>query len=172
MQEHRTLRFLFTTVAVLFLLSAQASTFQASDGQKLQALRKRLYTVTVDVTHAVNQSVEIGNYSVVNCLSLIHDQGQNVSTIAAGVSDLMVLSLLMKDSDDELQVLRALQTWLAVLTGSLPKARDIINRAMVQCSSSPSANAKGQALLNELSNWDDPIEQFSRTVNRAIPAKR
>jgi hypothetical protein len=78
----------------------------------------------------------------------------------------------MKDAFDELQVLRALHTWLTVLTAELPHARQIINGAMSLCSNSATANAKGQALLNVLSEWNEPIVSLSKTVAQAIEPRR
>jgi hypothetical protein len=126
----------------------------------------------VDVTQTIEQAREMKLYAIFDCLALIHDQVQGVADTTAAVGDLIALSILMKDSDDELLVLLTLRTWLTVLRAELPHARQIINGEMALCSTSATVNAKGQALLNVLSEWNDPVASLSRRVNQAVPPKR
>ena len=168
-------RSIATVIAIgvtLFVPSAQANTLQISDAQTLQSLRQKLYTVNADVTQAMNQILEVKNLPIFNCLALIHDQGQEVGTTGAAVGDLIALAVLMKDNDDELLVLRALRTWLTVLSNELPHAREVINGAMATCSVSATVNVKGQALLNGLSEWSNPVASLSTRVNQVVLPKR
>ena len=153
-------------VLALFATSAQASVLQLSDATTIHSLRKKLNTITVDVTQAMEGAMQTGNYNLFSCLSLIHDQGESVAMTAAGVGDLIALSLLMRDQFDEAKTLRALRTWLAVLSNDLPHARQIINGAMSLCSNSVIVNAKGQAFLNALSDWNEPVSSMARRVGQ------
>jgi hypothetical protein len=115
---------------------------------------------------------EARNYSLMDCLTLIHDRGESVGMTAAGVGDLIALAVVMKDPFDEAQVLRALRTWLTVLSNELPQARQIMYGAMSLCSNSATVNAKGQGLLNAPVEWNDPVSSLTKRVERAVqPAK-
>jgi hypothetical protein len=107
-----------------------------------------------------------------SCLALLHDQAQEVGMVAAGVGDLMALSIMMKDSEDEVRTLNGLRTWLTALSNQLLHAREIVNGTMSQCSNSATVNVKGQTLLNILSEWSDPVSVISKKVAQAAPPKR
>ena len=92
--------------------------------------------------------------------------------VAAGVGDLMALSIMMKDSEDELRTLSGLRTWLTALSNQLLHSREIINGTMSQCSNSATVNVKGQTLLNLLSEWSDPVALISKKVAQVVPPKR
>jgi hypothetical protein len=160
-----------TAAIALVTASAHGSTLQVADAQKVQTLRVKLQTATVDVTQAMDHASEIKNFSDHGCLVLLHGQAQEVGMVAAGVGDLMALSILMKDNDDEIRTLSALRTWLTALSNQLPHAREIINGTMSQCSNSATVNVKGQTLLNILSEWSDPVALLSKRVTQAAPAK-
>ena len=100
---------------------------------------------------------------------MIHEQAQSIGYTAAGAGDLIALSAVMKDASDEILVLRGLRTWLTALARELPHSRQIINSAMVLCSNSSVVNAKGQAVLNALADWDEPVALLSRRVARVVP---
>ena len=162
---------LVATAATILLVtaSAQASTLQFPDAQKVQALGAKLRTATVDVTQAMERASAMKNFDDQRCLGLLHDQVQEVALIAAAVGDFIALSILMKDSDDEIRTLSGLRTWLAALSNQLPHAREIINGAMSVCSNSATVNVKGQNLLNILSEWSDPVAMISKKVAQAVP---
>jgi hypothetical protein len=151
-------------VWVSLFIPVNASTLQVLDAHRFQLLRTKLHAATVDVSDAAAQAGNAQDYATVNCLITIHDQGNEIESTAAAIGDLIALSVLMKDSEDEGYVLRALRTWLVVLNVELPQARQIINGEMIQCSHSAVANTKGQALLNVLSEWNDPVAMLSRRV--------
>jgi hypothetical protein len=155
----------------LFVTPVQANTLLMTDAQRIQSLRAKLMTATFDVSQAMEHAVDLKNYSDHTCLGLLHDQGQSVGMTVAAVADLTALAILMKDNEDELRVLHALRTWLAVLTNELPQARQIINGTMSQCSSSATVNVKGQTLLNILSEWRDPVASLSRRVLQVAPPR-
>ena len=74
----------------------------------------------------------------------------------------------MKDSSDELYVLRSLKTWLKLLTNDLLHSRQMINGMMALCPRSATANVKSQVLLNKLSEWYDPVASIVERVERAV----
>jgi hypothetical protein len=78
---------------LLVTASAQASTLQFPDVQKVQALRGKLQTATVDVTQAMEQASAMKNYEDQRCLGLLHDQTQEAALITAAVGDFMALSI-------------------------------------------------------------------------------
>jgi hypothetical protein len=165
----KTLSTIIAMTIALFVAPVQANTLQLADAQRIQSLRIKLLTATTDVSQAMEHAADLKNYSDHRCLGLLHDQAQSLGLTVAAVADLIALDGLMKDSEDELRVLHALRTWLAVLTNELPQARQIINGAMSLCSSSATVNVKGQALLNNLSEWRDPVASLSRRVLQAAP---
>jgi hypothetical protein len=154
---------------LLVTASAQASTLQFPDVQKVKALRSKLQTSNVDVTQAMERASAMNNYDDQRCLGLLHDQAYETGLIAAGVGELMSLSILMKDSDDEIRTLVGLQEWLTMLSNQLRHSREIINGAMSVCSNSATVNVKGQNLLNFLSEWSDPVAAISKKVAQAVP---
>jgi hypothetical protein len=160
------------TAIMLVTVSAQASTLQFADAQRVQALRGKLLTASVDVTQAMEHALDMKNFADHSCLALLHDQAQEVGMVAAGVGDFMALSIMMKDSDDEIRTLSGLRTWLTALSNQLLHAREIINGTMSQCSNSATVNVKGQTLLNILSEWSDPVAVISKKVAQAVPPKR
>jgi hypothetical protein len=123
---------LAATAATILLVTAtaQASTFQFPDAQRVQALRVKLQTANVDVTQAMEHATAMKNFDDQRCLGLVHDQAQEVWMVAAGVGDFLSLSILMKDSDDEVRTLVGMQTWVTALANQLRHARKIINGAM------------------------------------------
>ena len=90
-----------------------------------------------------------------------------MESILAGVDDLTALSLLMKNSADEINVLKELLTWLVMLTDYFTSARQMINGFMIGCPNSATANVKGQTLLNLLANWRDPVDSIFEKVWQA-----
>ena len=90
-----------------------------------------------------------------------------MESILAGVDDMTALSLLMKDSADETNVLKELLTWLVMLTDYFTSARQMINGFMIGCPSSATVNVKGQTLLNLLATWRDPVESILERVWQA-----
>jgi hypothetical protein len=158
--------------ATLFAMSAQANTLGVVDSQQFHSLRIKLHTVTGDVTQAADQANEMKDYSTFRCLDFVHNQASSVESTAAAVGDLIALSILMKDNDDEILVLRALRTWLIELNEELTGRRKFINAAMSQCSNSATVNVKGQAVLNVLSEFNGPAAALSRTVGQVVPTKR
>jgi hypothetical protein len=164
-------RLIIAAAATILLVttSAQASTLQFPDVQKVQALRTKLQTATVDVTQAMEQASAMKNYDDQRCLGLLHDQAQEAALIAAAVGDFMALSMLMKDSDDEVRTLSGLRTWLTALSNQLVHSREIINGAMSVCSTSATVNVKAQNMLNILSEWSGPVAMISKKVAQAVP---
>ena len=152
--------------------SLQANTLQVSDSQKLRALRIKLHTATADVTQALNAAVEFRNQSVGDCLGQIHQRASSVENTAAGAGSLVALGVMMADHSDEILVLRELRVWLTELTKELAFARQLINGTMSSCSTSATVNVKGQAVLNVLSELNDPIASLSRRVEQAIPPRQ
>jgi hypothetical protein len=165
-------RFIVVLVIPLGIASAQASTLQFPEVQRLQALKMKMLTAATDVTQAMERASEMRNYDDQRCLSLVHDQAQEAGLIASAVVDFMSLSMLMKDNEDELRTLSGLRTWLTALSDQLGHSREIINGAMSVCSNSATVNVKGQNMLNILSEWSDPVAMISKKVAQAVPAKR
>ena len=166
------LNFLSITIAIiaiaLFAPSVLANPLETTDVQKLRSLRVSLHTTTIDITQAMEQLSEANSYSDFRCLNFIHNQAHEIEMTAAGVSDLIALSILMKDSSDELYVLRSLKTWLKLLTNDLLHSRQMINGMMALCPRSATANVKSQVLLNKLSEWYDPVASIVERVERAV----
>jgi hypothetical protein len=97
-------------IAVTILLvtsSAQSNTLQLSDAQKMHALRVKLQTASTDVTQAMDHASDLQHFAEHDCLALLHDQAHEVAMVAAGVGDLMALSIMMKDGEDEVRTLSA-----------------------------------------------------------------
>jgi hypothetical protein len=146
--------------------ATQASTFQFPELQRVEALRAKLQTATLDVTQAM------GHASAMNddfrCLDMLHGEAQFTEMLAAIVVDFMALSILMKYSEDETRTLSAMQPWVTRLSGQLPHSRETINGTMSLCSNSATVNVKGQNLLTILSEWSDPVAAISKSVARAL----
>ena len=149
---------------VLLPVNVEASTIRMSDAQSVHALRIQLRATTADIAEAMEQARATNN---VECLNFIHNFGSSMESILAGVDDLTALSLLMKDSADEINVLKELLTWLVMLTDYFTSARQMINGFMIGCPSSTTVNVKGQTLLNLLANWRDPVDSILERVWQA-----
>jgi hypothetical protein len=126
---------------------AQASTFQFPDLQRVEALRAKLHTATVDVSQVMERASAMKNYDDLRCLTILHEEAQFAEMLAAGIGDFMSLSILMKDSEDETRTLSGMQPWVTRLSGQLPHSSEIINATMSVCSNSATVNVKGQNLL-------------------------
>jgi hypothetical protein len=153
---------------VLLPVNVEASTLSISDAQSVHALRIQLHATTADITEAMERARRATNIDrVVECLNYMHNYGSSMESILAGVDDLIALSLLMKDSADETNVLKELLTWLVMLTDYFTSAPQMINGFMNGCLSSARVNVKGQALLNLLASWRDPIDSILERVWQA-----
>jgi hypothetical protein len=162
-------------IVASFLLcaqSTQAAILQKSDIEKLYILRKKLATAQIDVTQTMENAGALKNYVVFDCLSMIHNQVTSLGRTAAAVSILASLSVVMSDSGDEFQVLRALHTYLSVMSDELSHARQIINAWMTRCSSSATVNVKAQTILDLFAELEGPITSLSRSVMQVVPPKQ
>jgi hypothetical protein len=153
-------------VSALLVADVGASTLQVSDAQRVHALRVKLHATTADITQAMEQAKANKHYGAIDCLHFIHSYANSIELILAGVDDLTVLSLLMKDSADEIYVLKALRTSLTVLTNYFINAPKMINESMAGCAGSAMVNVKGQNLLNLLSDWRDPLGSILQRISR------
>jgi hypothetical protein len=149
---------------VLLPVHVEASTLSMSDAQSVHALRIQLRATTADIAEAMKQARATNNDRVVECLNYMHNYGSSIESTLAGVDDLTALSLLMKDSADETNVLKELLTWLVMLTDYFTSARQMINGFMIACPSSAAVSVKGQTLLNLLANWRDPVDSILERV--------
>jgi hypothetical protein len=152
---------------VLLSVHVEASTLSMSDAQSVRALRVQIRTMTADITEAMEQARVTNNYHVVECLNYMHNYGSSMESILAGIDDLTTLSLLMKDSTDEINVLKELLTWLVMLTDYFTSAQQMINGFMIACPTSAAVSVKGQTLLNLLANWRDPVDSILERVWQA-----
>jgi hypothetical protein len=157
---------------LLVTASSQASTLQFPDVQRVQALKTKLQTATVDVTQAMERASAMKNFDDQRCLSFLHDEAQVTAMLAATVVDFAALSILMKDSEDEVRTLSGMQSWVKALSNQLVHSREIINSAMSVCSNSATVNVKAQNMLNLLSEWSDPVAAISKKIAQAVPPKR
>lgn len=158
--------------ALLVLLcatSVQAAMLQISDVERWRAVREKLITAQVDITDAMVNAGELKNHVAAECLFMIHNQADSVSFAAEAVGTLTALSIMMKDSGDELQVLRALRIHLTAMSERLPHARKQINAWMTRCGTSATVNVKAQAVLNVLAEFENPVASLSR---RAVQSKQ
>jgi hypothetical protein len=155
---------------VLFTLSAQANLLTRADSDRFNSLRVKLVSVTTDITEAMHQMTD--KPTLVNCLSLIHNQAQSVAETATPVSSLIALGALMKDETDELLVLHELSLSLRLLTGGLSAYRKIINASMRLCSNSATVNVKGQAVLNVFTELNQEATALTKRVAQALPPSR
>jgi hypothetical protein len=163
---------LVALLVLLYTISAQAATLQMSDVERLRALRKKLITAQVDISDTIENAGQLKNYVVGDCLFMVHKQANDLSSTAATVSDLIALSLLMKDSGDEFQVLRTLRAYLSVMSDELPHARKQINAWMTRCSDSATVNVKAQGVLNILAEFEGPVALLSRRVMQVVQPKQ
>jgi hypothetical protein len=157
---------------LLYAISAQAAMLQISDVERLRALKTKLVTAQVDISDAIENAGQLKNHVVADCLFMVHMQADDVSSTAATVSTLVALSLLMKDSGDEFQVLRALRPYLSAMSDQLPHARKQINAWMTRCSDSATVNVKAQAVLNILAEFEGPVASLSRRVIQVVQPKQ
>jgi hypothetical protein len=129
---------------VLLSVHVEASTVSMSDAQSVHALRVQIRATTADIAEAMEQARATNNYHVVECLNYVHNYGSSIESILAGVNDLTEFSLLMKDSTDEINVLKELLTWLVMLTDYFTGARQMINGFMIGCPSSAAVHVKAR----------------------------
>jgi hypothetical protein len=166
------MRLILTAGAIfLFAALAQANTLSPSDAQKLHSLRAKLYSANVEITQAMDQASG-QNPALVTCLGFIHDQAQSVAETAAAIDSLAALAVLMQDSKDETLLLRQLKLFLSAMTGAIPNHREIINRAMAQCSTFAIVTVKGQAMLNIFSELNEQVASMAQIVARTIPSRQ
>ena len=161
--------------ALLVLLCAtgvQATVLQMSDVERWRALTQKLITAQVDITDAMENAGELKSHVEADCLLMIHNQADSLSATAVAAGTLIALSIAMKDSGDEVQVLRAVRSYLNAVSERLPHARKQINAWMTRCGSSAVVNVKAQAVLNVISEFEGPVTSLSRRVMQAVQPSR
>jgi len=97
-------------------------------------------------------------------LSGIHDAGASVTESVTAAWRLIALAASMRDEADELLVVAALADSLAATNVAMTGTRQTINGWMGLCSFAPIVAAKGQALINLVSETEQMVGPVSQKI--------
>jgi hypothetical protein len=143
---------------------AQANSISKSEAKSFYALKMKLVRLTADMTDSARQAAAAGNATVLSCLGTIKPRALIVTTLANEISSLVTLAAFMRDEIDEILLLREIKISIAGTIEQLPVERQVINQTMVICSNVATANVKGQAFLNIISELEDTLSLMADKV--------
>jgi hypothetical protein len=169
--RHSVMKFIAVVIFLILALPSEANVLTRADAQMLHALRAKFYSANMEITQAMDQ-IRGQNPSLVSCLAFIHDSAGSAQDTAAAIDSLIALAAQMQDRTDEILVLYQLKIFLNVMIGEIPNHREIINRAMAQCSNFAIVTTKGQAMLNLFSELSDQVKSLARTIAPSIPSRQ